>query len=160
MSDQRNDSDQAPKDAIESIVYYGAVTLVLGGGAGIWIPMVMPGKTLTPDSLATYIFAILAPLLADAFLHESYWETLSKKVRMRILVGFAIAGVAALTALLRDGKAWDWCAGWFGVFASLVIWFFLIKFSKRFEPSDATPPKGSLGGDIVSPRNLGGGGLQ
>jgi len=132
---------------------------VLGGGAGISIPLVMPGKTLAPDGLATYVFAVLAPLMADAFLHEPYWKSLSKKIRMRILVACTVAGVAALTALLRDGKTWDWAAGWIGVVASLVIWFFLTKFSRRFEPDNTNPPKGPMGGATVDATKLPGAGL-
>jgi hypothetical protein len=148
------------KGTIEAIAWYGLFAVVIGGGAGVWLPLLIPGKTLASDGLATYIFAILAPLLADAVLHEPYWKKLSKIIRMRLIALCGVAGALAITALVRDGQSGDWSTGLLGMAASLVVWFFISLYSGRFEPDETIPPTGSLGGSDVSPGNLSGGGLQ
>jgi len=151
--------DHGRRGTTEAILSYGLFALVIGGGAGVWLPLLIPGKSFAADGLATYVFAVLAPLLADAVLHESYWSELSKALRMRIILGCGIAGALALTALVRDGKDGDWTAGLLAVAVALIVWFFIAKFSHRFEPEAGAPPKGSLGGAVVSSNKLGGGGL-
>lgn len=54
--------NSAQSDGTEAIVWYGLSVLVLGGGAGVWLPLFME-KVVGADGLATYIFAILIPLL-------------------------------------------------------------------------------------------------
>lgn len=155
------DPESAKKQgAREAILWYGVFAVVIGGGAGVWLPLLFPGKHLAADGLATYIFAILAPLMADAVLHEPYWKKLSKIIRMRLLVLCGVAAALAITALVRDGKSWDWTTGLFGVVVSLIVWYWISIFSGRFDPEEPTPPKGSLGGAEVSPINLKGGGLE
>lgn len=160
MSMAPDNENLKKKSSIEAIAWYGLFAVVIGGGAGVWLPLLIPGKTLASDGLATYIFAILAPLLADAVLHEPYWKKLSKIIRMRLIALCGIAGALAIVALVRDGKPGDWTTGLLGMVASLVVWFFISLYSGRFEPDEAIPPTGSLGGSDVSPANLGGGGLQ
>lgn len=159
MSEATDNENQKKRSTIEAIIWYGVFAVVIGGGAGVWLPLLIPGKNLAPDGLATYIFAILAPLLADAVLHEPYWKKLSKTIRMRLIAFCGLAGALAIAALLRDGKSWDWTAGLLGVAVSLVIWFFISLYSERFEPDETVPPTGAQGGSIVSPANLSGGGL-
>lgn len=155
-----NDENSKKRGAIEAILWYGVFAVVIGGGAGVWLPLLIPGKNLASDGLATYIFAILAPLLADAVLHEPYWKKLSKIIRMRLIALCGLAGALAVTSLVRDGKSWDWTTGLAGMAVSLVIWFFISLYSGRFDPDETTPPTGSLGASEVSPANLGGGGLK
>lgn len=160
MSTAMDNENSKKKSSIEAIAWYGLFAVVIGGGAGVWLPLFIPGKNLASDGLATYIFAILAPLLADAVLHEPYWKRLSKVIRMRLIALCGFAGALAIIALVRDGKSWDWTTGLLGMAASLVVWFFISLYSGRFEPDETIPPTGSLGGSDVSPANLGGGGLQ
>lgn len=155
-----NDENSKKRGAIEAILWYGVFAVVIGGGAGVWLPLLIPAKNLASDGLATYIFAILAPLLADAVLHEPYWKKLSKIIRMRLIALCGLAGALAVTSLVRDGKSWDWTTGFLGMAVSLVIWFFISLYSGRFDPDETTPPTGSLGASKVSPANLGGGGLE
>ena len=125
MSKSTDSETSNQQSAIEAILWYGAFAVVIGGGAGVWLPLLIPGKTLASDSVATYIFAILAPLLADAVLHEPYWKKLSKIIRMRLIAVCGLAGALAVTALVRDGKSYDWTTGLIGVVLSLVVWFFI-----------------------------------
>lgn len=159
MGEVVDNGDKKRQSTIEAIIWYGMFAVVIGGGAGVWLPLLIPGKTLASDGLATYIFAILAPLLADAVLHEPYWKKLSKAVRMRVMASCGLAGALAIAALFRDGKSWDWTTGLAGVVVSLVIWFFISLYSGRFEPDETSPPTGAQGGSTVSPANLIGGGL-
>lgn len=160
MSTLSDDEISKKRKAIEAIVWYGVFAVVIGGGAGVWLPLIIPGKTLASDGLATYVFAILAPLLADAVLHEPYWKKLSKIIKMRLVALCGLAAALAIAALLRDGKSWDWTTGLLGMAVSLVVWFFISLYSGRFEPDEIIPPTGSLGGSEVTPAHLSGGGLQ
>ena len=160
MSSQSNAKVLAKQNSIEAIIWYGVFAVVIGGGAGVWLPLIIPSKSLASDSLATYVFAILAPLLADAVLHEPYWKKLSKIIRMRLIALCGLAAALAIAALLRDGKSWDWTTGLLGIVASLVVWFFISLYSERFAPDETIPPTGSLGGSEVTPAHLNGGGLQ
>ena len=160
MSGLSDDENSKKRGAIEAIVWYGLFAVVIGGGAGVWLPLFIPGKNLASDGLATYVFAILAPLLADAVLHEPYWKKLSKIVRMRLVALCGIAGALAVVALVRAGKTWDWTTGLLGMTASLIVWFFISLYSERFEPDETIPPTGPMGGSEVSPVHLSGGGLQ
>lgn len=155
-----DDETSKKRSAIEAIVWYGLFAVVIGGGAGVWLSLLIPGKSLASDGLATYVFAILAPLLADAVLHEPYWKKLSKIVRMRLVALCGIAGALAVVALVRDGQSWDWTTGLLGMALSLVVWFFISLYSGRFEPDETIPPTGPMGGSEVSPDHLSGGGLQ
>lgn len=160
MSGATDDATARKKSTVEAIVWYGVFAVLIGGGAGVWLPLFIPGKSLASDGLATYVFAILAPLLADAVLHENYWKKLPKTVRMRLIALCGFAGALAIVALVRDGKSWDWTTGLLAMAISLVVWFFISLYSGRFEPDEALPSTGSLGGSDVSPTNLNGGGLQ
>ena len=155
-----NDENLKKRQAVEAIIWYGVFAVVIGGGAGVWLPLLIPGKHLASDSLATYTFAILAPLLADAVLHEEYWKKLSKIIRMRLTALCGLAGAFGIAALVRDGQTWDWTTGLLGMGVSLIVWFWISLYSGRFEPENRTPPKGSLGGANPSPANLAGGGLE
>ncbi|NTV15725.1 MAG: hypothetical protein HGA96_17640 [Desulfobulbaceae bacterium] len=160
MSDLKDDETSKKRKTKEAICWYGAFAVVLGGGAGVWLPLIIPGKTLASDGLATYVFAILAPLLADAVLHEPYWKKLSKIIKMRLVALCGLAAALAIAALLRGGQSWDWTAGLLGMAVSLVVWFFISLYSGRFEPDETIPTTGSLGGTEVTPAHLNGGGLQ
>jgi hypothetical protein len=159
MSESTYDDSTKRRSAIEAIIWYGLFAVVIGGGAGVWLPLLIPGKSLASDGLATYVFAILAPLLADAVLHEPYWKKLSKIIRMRLIALCGLAGSLAIAALVREGQSWDWTTGLLGMAASLVVWFFISLYSERFEPEETAPPTGAQGGSSVSSNNLSGGGL-
>ena len=155
----KHEEPQAPSKAeIETILTYGLIAVVVGGGAGVYLPLFM-GKHLSADSLSTYIFAVLAPFWVDALLHEDYWKKLSKAVRMRIGLGCALGVLFGVLALIRDGKSWDLTFGVIGSLLVLVVWYFLARFSGRFAPDAPKPPTGPLGGENLSPQNLDGQGL-
>ena len=160
MSTLNDDDVSKKRKAIEAIFWYGVFAVVIGGGAGVWLPLIIPGKTLAPDGLATYVFAILAPLLADAVLHEPYWKKLSKIIKMRLIALCGLAAALAVAALLRDGKSWDWTTGLLAMAVSLVVWFFITLYSDRFVPDETLPATGPLGGSEVTPAHLNGGGLK
>lgn len=161
MPDEQADdiAIKKPGSTVEAILWYGFFAVGIGGGAGVWLPLLIPGKSLAPDGIATYVFAILAPLLADAVLHEPYWKELSKTIRMRLIALCGFSGALALVALIRDGKSGSWYSGLLGAAVSLIAWFFITLYSKRFEPEEIAISKGSLGGAQVSSSNLSGGGL-
>lgn len=158
MSDSMN-VKRPGRAEIETILTYGLIAVVVGGGAGVYLPLAM-GKNLSSDALSTYIFAMLAPFWVDALLHEPYWRKLTKVIRMRIGLGCATAAILAVIALIRDGKSWDLTMGGLGTLLVLVVWFFLALYSGRFAPDEIILPTGSLGGTEVASSHLNGGGLQ
>lgn len=139
-----------------SILLYGAGALVIGGGAGIYLPVVM-GKAAGVDALATYAFAILAPAVLDA-LFEPYWRDL--KVVQQMLIGFLCFAAAALAgvSLLREQDSWAMNAALLATGVVLLIWFIMSLISGRFRRSQP-PPKGSIGGQNITTSNLGGEGI-
>jgi len=55
----------------ETILVYGLLVLLIGGGIGVYFPLLID-KSLSADSLATYALAALAPLWTDILLPEKY----------------------------------------------------------------------------------------
>lgn len=139
-----------------SIVLYGAAALVIGGGAGIYVPLVM-GKEVGVDTFATYVFAILAPAFLDA-LFEPYWRDL--KPVHQLSIGFLCVATAALAgvSLLREHSPWSMRSVLLATILVLVVWFVMSLISGRFRRS-SVPPKGSIGGADPKTSNLGGEGL-
>jgi len=158
MQDQ-NGQPIAPEE-IQAILLYGAGALLLGGGAGIYIPMIL-GKGVAVDSLATYVFAILTPAFLDVLLFEDYWKKIPKVKRMLFGSLCTLAGALALVALLGARESWAMVAAWISTLLVLLIWFLLSLHTRRFRPDPPSepPPKGSLGGEVVKTGNLGGAGL-
>lgn len=157
MSDNMN-VNRPGRAEIETILTYGLIAVVVGGGAGVYLPLAM-GKNLSSDALSTYIFAMLAPFWVDALLHEPYWKKLTKVIRMRIGLGCASAAILAIIALIRDGKSWDLTLGGLGTLLVLVVWFFLALYSGRFAPDEPISTKEPIGGPKAKPADLSGGGL-
>jgi len=144
---------------IETILYTGFIAILIGGGAGVYFPLVM-GKSISADSIATYVFAVLAPFLVDMLLPEPYWPKLLKRTRMWVGVGCALAAVFAMSALLRDGKSWDMTLAALGTAIVLVVWFRLAVLSGRYIPEVPMQTKAPIGGENLSPQSLEGGGLN
>lgn len=155
-----NDQNGKPvtKAEVEAILWYGMVAVIVGGGAGIYLPVLM-GKGVGTDALATYIFAMLAPFWVDALLYEEYWKKLSKVKKLRIGVGCALSAALALASLLGEHKGWGMPSAVVGAVLVLVVWFFLALYSGRFAPEPTIPPTGSIGGQEPSTSSLSGGGL-
>ena len=139
-----------------SILLYGTAALVIGGGAGIYVPLIM-GKEVGVDTFATYVFAILAPAFLDA-LFEPYWRDLEPVQQLSI--GFLCVATAALAgvSLLREHSLWSMRSVLVATLLVLVVWFIMSLISGRFRRSNL-PPKGSLGGAEPKTSNLGGEGL-
>lgn len=154
------DGNVVTKVEIEAIAYYGGLALILGGMAGLYIPYVMK-KEVGVEAFSTYVFAVLAPIAADFLLGESYWQKLSKVIKLRMGFAGGAVGIAAIIALLGDHDGWGIPLGAFAMFSVVPIWFAQALYSGRFrpEPPSAPPPKGSLGGEVVNTTNLGGDGL-
>lgn len=145
----------------EAIVYYAGLALLLGGMAGLYIPVAMK-KQIGVEAFSTYVFAVLAPIAADFLLGEPYWKKLTKVTKLRMGFAGGAVGIAAIVALLGENDGWGSPLGIFAMFMVVPIWFFHAVFSERFrpEPVGPTEQKGSLGGDQVDPSKLGGKGLE
>jgi hypothetical protein len=142
---------------IKTILLTGLIAVLIGGGAGVYFPLVM-GKSISADSVATYVFAVLAPFWIDVLLPEQYWSKLSKSTHMQVGFGCVIAGLFAIFALLRDGKTGDITLAVLATVIVLVVWFWLAVLSERYKPEVQTQPK-PPGGPNPSPEDLAGGGL-
>jgi hypothetical protein len=148
------------RETVVTALYYGFVALLVGGGAGVWLPLLIPDKHVGVDALATYIFAILAPVIADGLMFDESWKKLSKRGRMRLLSLAGVAGALAVVAVVRDGKSWDWTTAVAGTVLALIAWALISIYSGRFEPDPPAQPAGSIGATKVNPDKLPGGGLS
>lgn len=148
---------KARVEEVISILLYGSVALVIGGGAGIYVPM-FQGKEPGVDLFATYVFAILAPAFLDA-LFETYWRDF--RLIQKMALGFIGAFAAALAgvALLSEHHPWSMKAALIASGLVLVVWFAMTLASGRFRGSHP-PPKGSIGGADPTAANLSGAGLS
>lgn len=148
----------------KTILYYGLVVLIIGGGIGVYIPLFFD-RQISAESLATYALASLAPLWADIFLPEEYWKGISRSRRMRIGAYCAVGGFFSLGALFRNGKDYDMTFSVIGAIIILTLLYEICVLSGRFQPE--TPPRTEDGGpgdedNGTGPtmEKLGGGGLQ
>jgi hypothetical protein len=152
-----NQKPSARVPEVISILLYGAAALVIGGGAGIYVPLLM-GKEAGVDTFATYAFAILAPAFLDA-LFETYWRDL--QVVQQMLIGFLCFAAAALAGgslLLKENHPLAMPAALLATTLVLIVWFVMSLVSGRFRRSNP-PPKGSLGGANPNKSTLGGEGI-
>lgn len=141
----------------KTILYYGLVVLVIGGGIGVYFPLFFD-KRINAESLATYALASLAPLWADIFLPEMYWRELSRIKRMKIGAMCAVGGLSALAALFRNGKTWDLTFAVVGTVVILILLYEICILSGRFRPEN--PPKTEDGGASRTVNKLNGEGLE
>jgi hypothetical protein len=149
----------------KTILYYGLVVLIIGGGIGVYFPLFFD-RSISSESLATYALASLAPLWADIFLPEDYWKGISRGRRMRIGALCSVGGIFSLGALFRNGKDYDITFSVIGAIIILALLYEICIISGRFQPE--TPPKTEDGGPGNNEDNgtgsnlnkLGGGGLQ
>lgn len=144
--------------AFWTALIYAFGVLILGGGAGIWLPAVMPTKSVGIDALTTFVMATLAPICVDLMLDlDVYGHKLSKLWRVSIVVSCIFAGALAIIALVREKAAGEWSAGVIAVILSLIIWITFAMKSERFLPDGSKT--GSIGGGMPATSNLTGGGL-
>ncbi len=144
--------------AFWTALIYAFGVLILGGGAGIWLPAVMPTKSVGIDALTTFSMATLTPICVDLMLDlDVYGRKLSKLWRVSLVVGCIFAGTLAIIALVREKAAGEWLAGVFSVILSVVIWITFAMKSERFLPDGSKT--GSIGGDRPETSNLNGTGL-
>ena len=115
---------------VVAILLYGAAALVIGGGAGIYVPLLM-GKEAGVDTFATYAFAILAPAFLDA-LFEPYWRDL--RLVQQMLIGFLCFAAAALAggSLLKEHHSLSIPAALLATALVLIVWFIMSLSSGRF----------------------------
>lgn len=159
MAFVRFDSAISPRRAaFSTAIAYMFTALVLGGGAGIWLPAAMPDKHVGIDALTTFVMAILAPIFADLLLdYEVYGRKLTKLWRMTFVFVTGLTGVLSIVGLLRENAPYGWDCAKGAVVLSLVVWLFLALKTDRFLPTGDN--LGSIGGDRAREEALAGGGL-
>ncbi|MGX2032913.1 hypothetical protein [Methylocaldum gracile] len=152
------DSLKPENEALRTTLYYAFVVLIFGGGAGVWLPWAMPGKTLGMDVLTTYVMATLSPIVADLLLDvEIYGKNFSKMVRMRLVALCAFAAMLAIIALFHEADGYGLKLGIGAVVISILVWFEVATKSERFRPTGIHV--GSIGGITAAFDQLGGEGI-
>ena len=143
--------------AIWTTFKYAFFVMIIGGGAGIWLPAVMPGKSVGIDALTTFVMAVLAPVFADLLLDDTCYQKLSKDARMSFAGACILGGAFALIGLVREQISWGWESAWVAVVISLGTWITLSIVSGKFLSAPAT--KAAIGGEVATTNNLKGSGL-
>ena len=66
-------------------LFYFIAIIVIAGGVGIWLPFVSTGD-LSSQAITTYIFALLAAVIADFMTQEEKRKKYTKDMTVFILV--------------------------------------------------------------------------
>lgn len=141
----------------ETILVYGVLVLLVGGGIGVYFPLLLD-RSISAESLATYVLASLAPLGTDMLLPEKYWKDISKRERMRIGAACGMAALCSFAALIRNEKSMDITLSTLAVILILGIYYHVSVLSGKFRPD--VPPTTEDGGPDQKLVNLAGEGLQ
>jgi len=145
--------------AFWTAIMYAFVVLILGGGAGIWLPALIPDKTVGIDAMTTFVMATLAPVLADLVLDSDiYGHTLTKFWRVTYVAACLLAGALAVISLLREHADGGWAAGIVSATLAILVWVALALKSGRFLQINSIT--GSFGGPVPSAAKLPGKGLK
>lgn len=140
-----------------TVVLYGLIVFGFGGGVGVYFPLFVD-RPVSAESLATYAIAALAPLVADIFIPENYWKSMSMLGRMKIGFISALGALCAVGALIRNEKPYDMTFAIAGTISILYLLYRICILSGKFQPE--APPKTEDGGSKPSMAKLEGGGLQ
>lgn len=132
------------------------VAMILGGAAGIWVPVLAMGKPIGADAIAAYVFAVLAPLIADLLIDaDALVKKLNRESRIFVLFCCVFASCLALIALLRGDDGWY--AGISGSAVAIFVWMVVMGKTDRFRSDNPSNP---IGGESAAASNLSGSGLQ
>ncbi|MFL9709343.1 hypothetical protein [Methylobacillus sp. Pita1] len=125
--------------------FYFLTVMFVGGGAGIWIPMASSSSELNTDALSTYVFAVLAPIIADIVLRpkagksrnqESNQKIIEDKftnpLRSCILFFCAIAYAFAFVPMICNNDALSWLLSFYALFLALLVWVVDIMHKEKF----------------------------
>lgn len=140
-----------------TVIFYGLIVFGIGGGIGVYFPLFMD-RPVSAESLATYAIAALAPLVADIFIPENYWKSMSMLGRMKLGLISSLGALCALGALFRNEKSYDMTFATAGTIFILYLLYRICILSAKFQPE--TPPKTEDGGSKPNVAKLEGGGLQ
>lgn len=65
-------------------IFYFVSIIVIAGGVGVWLPWISLGE-LRPESIMTYIFALLAAIIADFLTQDDQRNDYSKDMSVFII---------------------------------------------------------------------------
>ncbi|MDH4582506.1 hypothetical protein E8F20_11575 [Pseudomonas sp. BN415] len=139
-----------------TILLYCLVALLVGGGVGVYFPLIMD-RPISSESLATYAIATLAPFAADIFLPENYWKSMTRFQRMRVCALCALGALFSIVALFRNEKSYAMVWAVAGTLIVLYLSYRICILSGRFQPE--VPPVTEDGGAAPEVDKLSGGGL-
>lgn len=140
-----------------SFLYFFSV-MILGGAAGIWIPILSGHGSVGPDAFATYVFAVLAPIIADLLLQTADENKTTLSIRSFVLFGTAFAYSISIISLIRQ----DEFALPFGIYAflfSLIVCAVVLIQQERFAKKDNNGAYNFIGGASASICAVAGDGL-
>jgi len=145
------------------IISFVAV-IVLGGGAGIWIPNWFGNDNESTlaffkvTDLLTYGVAILSAIAADGLMDDTSTEKGAKSVKALALLVGLIAFILLVYGYKKSAR--DMSSGYsnLGTLFVLLLWFFVYANDEKYD--DRQSPQNPIGGGTVEIGKLEGKGLK
>lgn len=131
--------------------FYFVSVIFVAGGVGFWYPFISTGQ---PDlnSAMTYVFALLAAIVADFFTSSrgedflENWNDVEKDFTLLVVSLMVLITSLAVVALLVGDSLWAWL--WMGVSSFLVwfLWWILLE-PQKFGLSIEAVARSTIGDD-------------
>lgn len=105
--------------------FYFVSVIFIAGGVGFWYPFISTGKA-DLNSAMTYVFALLAAVVADFFTSSrgeeflENWEDVEKDFTLLVVSLVVLITSCTVVSVVVGFGVWAWV--WMGV-SSLLMWF-------------------------------------
>lgn len=122
--------------------FYFISIIVIAGGVGIWLPLIQ-GVTFTPQTVMTYIFALLSAVMADFLTQEDKRSSISKDFSI-FIISMVVIVICATVISLQAFSAW-----WAILFPLVLTWWlwWLLLEERKFDISPRKVEKSTIGSD-------------
>lgn len=148
-------------------LFYFVSIILVAGGVGFWLP-IFSGKSADMSSAMTYVFALLAAVVADFFAaprgrdYLESWSDIEQDFTLFVVSLMIFVTVLAVVAIVVGCGFWAWAAM---ITSALLVWYlwwvllepqkFGIKLNeiKAATIGSAQPPTGSAGKTLQELKN-------
>jgi O-antigen/teichoic acid export membrane protein len=149
-------------------LFYFVSIILVAGGVGFWLP-IFGGKPADMNSAMTYIFALLAAVVADFFSASrgqdflDGWETIEKDFTLFVISLVIFIAVLAVVAMVVGCGGWAWASMILSAFLVWYLWWILLEPEKFGIPlsdikiatiGSTQQPQGAAGKSLQDLKNL------